>query len=126
MDGSGRTRAVLEWPNTIRRMSVLFKMSEWIEWRCRRRLVLSSFALIIWALPSAALDLSKAVVVVPSNMSGPERKAVTMLLEEVDKRTQIRWECAASWPVTPAPVILVGPVAEMRSFAAEIGEDLAN
>jgi len=81
--------------------------------------------LIIWALPSAALDLSKAVVVVPPNMSGPERKAVTMLLEEVDKRTQIRWECAASWPVTPEPVILVGPVAEMLSFAAEFGEDLA-
>ena len=33
-----------------------------------------------------ALDLNKAVVVYPPNLSTPERKAITMLVEEVEKR----------------------------------------
>ena len=96
-----------------------------IEWHWPPRLVLFSLALFLWALPSAALDLRKALVVVPPNLSGPERKAVTMLVEEVEKRTQIRWERASAWPASSTPVIVVGPVSELRSFAAEFGEDLA-
>src|SRR6266571_556815 len=102
-------------------MTVPLKMT---KWRFLTRLVLSSFALLPG--PSAALDLSKAVVVFPQNMSGPEKKAVTMLVEEVDKRTGIRWERASSWPASPMPVIVVGPVSELRSFAAEFCEDLSN
>jgi hypothetical protein len=57
------------------------------------------------ALP---LDLSGAVVVTPLKLSGPEEKAVTMLVEEVEKRTGIRWPVAPSAPgirveVTTAP-----------------------
>src|SRR5688572_25964101 len=47
--------------------------------------VVWSFGLFVWTIPLAALDLSKAVVVFPETLSGPEKKAVTMLIEEVDK-----------------------------------------
>src|SRR5439155_26466101 len=75
--------------------------------------------------PSAALDLSKAVVVSPENVSGPEKKAVTMLVEEVEKRTQIRWERSSSWPPSPTPVIAVGPASALNSFAGEFAEELS-
>src|SRR2546422_8061185 len=97
-------------------MTVLLKT---IDCRCLLRLVLWSIGLFVWVVQSAALDLSKAVVVFPQNMSGPEKKAVTMLIEEVDKRTRISWERASSWPSAPTPVIAAGPVSALNSFAGE-------
>jgi hypothetical protein len=44
----------------------------------------------------SALDLSGAVVVANPNLTGTERKAVAMLVDEVEKRTGIRWEMATS------------------------------
>src|SRR2546428_3178445 len=38
---------------------------------------------------AAAFDLTRAVIVAPANLSRPEQKAITMLAEEVEKRTQI-------------------------------------
>ena len=38
----------------------------------------------------ADLDLTRAVVVAPASFSAPENKAVLMLIEEIEKRTQIR------------------------------------
>ena len=45
-----------------------------------------------------ALDLTGGVVVAPANLSRPEQKAVTMLVEEVEKRSHIRWEVMPTWP----------------------------
>src|SRR5688572_22973633 len=60
-------------------------------------------------LPAAEtlVDLSKAVVVSPANLTRPEREAVSMLIEEVQSRTGIRWENAHSWPADSIPVIAV-------------------
>lgn len=56
------------------------------------------------------IDLTKATVVVPESLSPRERKAVTMLVEEVQKRTMVRWSVSASIPADrTAPVILAGP-----------------
>src|SRR5882672_1383929 len=96
------------------------------EMLSQHKFVLWSFGLFFWAFPSAALDLSKAVVVFPENLSGPEQKAVTMLIEEVDKRTRIRWERASSWPASPTPVIAVGTVSALNSFAGEFAGELSN
>src|SRR5436190_5417413 len=90
-----------------------------------QRHVLSGLALFVWAFTSAALDLGKAVVVSPENLSGPERKAVTMLVEEVGKRTQIRWERASSWPSSSTPVIAVGPVSALPAFAGDLAQELS-
>ncbi|MEP7341801.1 MAG: glycoside hydrolase family 20 zincin-like fold domain-containing protein [Acidobacteriota bacterium] len=57
------------------------------------------------ALP---IDLTKAVVVTPLQLSGPENKAVQMLIEEIERRTQIRWERSASPPAGSAGVIFIG------------------
>jgi hypothetical protein len=38
-----------------------------------------------------ALDLRRATVSADANLTGPEKKAVTMLTEEVERRTALRW-----------------------------------
>jgi hypothetical protein len=43
-------------------------------------------------MPAFGLDLTRASVVTPPQLAGPEAKAVSMLLDEVDKRSGIRWE----------------------------------
>jgi len=52
--------------------------------------------------PAAALDLTNATVVSPPGLSAPEAKAVTLLIEEVEKRSGIRWEVA---PTAAPPTI---------------------
>ncbi|HXY37113.1 MAG TPA: hypothetical protein VEI07_22990, partial [Planctomycetaceae bacterium] len=54
-------------------------------------------------------DLSAAVVVVPKGLAGPPSQAVRMLVEEVEKRSQLRWTVADVWPARAAAVVLVGP-----------------
>ena len=62
-----------------------------------------------------AVDLAGAVVVVPPHLSRRERQAVTMLVEEVERRTLVRWEVVGSWPASPQPVVAVGLVAALPS-----------
>jgi hypothetical protein len=71
------------------------------------------------------LDLSQAVLVSPSGLSGPERKAVTMLIEEVEKRTLIRWTCTEEWPAEPVPVVAIGPASALADFAGPYSDELA-
>ncbi len=49
--------------------------------------------------PGAALDLTKATVVAPAAFSGVERKAVQVLVEEVERRSQVRWALGESGAV---------------------------
>ncbi len=49
---------------------------------------------------AAEIDLSHAMVVVPDGMSGPENKAVRLLVEEVRARTGITWDVSLRWPST--------------------------
>ena len=79
--------------------------------------ILSLLALAITVLPAQAFDLRTAVVVSPAKLSAPERKAVTMLVEEVEKRTGIRWEQSSVWPGSNESVISVGPISAMGEVA---------
>jgi hypothetical protein len=54
------------------------------------------------------VDLSRAVIVTPPGLSGPEKKAVAMLADEVEKRTQLRWRQSETWPADGSPAIVVG------------------
>src|SRR2546423_1263241 len=63
------------------------------------------------------LDLKEATVLAPLGLSGPERKAVTMLIEEVEKRTRIRFPERADWPPSKVPVIAIGPASLLHQFA---------
>jgi hypothetical protein len=58
--------------------------------------------------PAAALDLTHATVVSPPGLSAQEAKAVALLIEEVDKRSGIRWDMGTS-PVTVEIAHASGP-----------------
>jgi hypothetical protein len=60
------------------------------------------------------VDLARAVVVAPAQLSGPERKALALLTDEVHKRTLVRWEVVHAWPAHSVPVIAVGPASRVR------------
>ena len=72
-------------------------------------------ALVINTAPLAAaepnIDLSQAVVISVSDSAKPAaltEQAVRMLVQEVDKRSMIRWERIEKWPPSKTPVIVVG------------------
>lgn len=68
----------------------------------------------IWA---ADLDLRKVMIVSPDNLNKQEKKAVALLLDEVEKRTLIRWEVTSAWPAESIPVIAAGPASSLAQFA---------
>jgi len=76
-------------------------------------------AAILWALilagtgqSAAALDLRTAQVLADSNLTGPETKAVEMLIAEVEERTGITWTREGS-PATAGPAIAIHHAAAM-------------
>ncbi len=73
----------------------------------KRRVGRSACATGLFLIPAicAGLDLTNAVVVTPSALSGPERKAVTMLVDEVEKRTLIHWPVQTGMPSDGKPAI---------------------
>jgi hypothetical protein len=73
------------------------------------------------------VDLSRTVIVTPPRLSVPEKKAVALLCDEVEKRTQIRWPVSESWPSEAVPVVAVGRDEALKGyekhFAQVPGED---
>jgi hypothetical protein len=67
---------------------------------------------------AASVDLSHATIVAPASLSPQERTAVRVLVEEVEKRTRIRFPVSAAWPDETIPVIAVGPVSTSPAWAA--------
>ena len=80
----------------------------------------------------ADLDLTRAVVVAPASFSARENKAVLMLIEEIEKRTQIRLTRSVAPPTDSTPSIQIqrarrrgagtkkgGPLREGRPIARE-------
>jgi hypothetical protein len=70
-------------------------------------------------LAAPAADLTHATVVVPPTLTGPESKAVSLLVNAVEQRTRIRWtvETGAAKPGTP--VVVVRRAAQARALTAE-------
>jgi hypothetical protein len=69
------------------------------------------------------LDLTGARVVFPRGSSGPERKAVDLLVGEAARRTQVRWTAGSVWPEGGAAVIALGREELLRKeFGDAIGE----
>jgi hypothetical protein len=73
---------------------------------------------------AAELDLRKAVVVAPEKLSGPQRKALDLLRDEVRTRTLVRWELSHTWPADATPVIAVGPAEALKQFAGPFARAL--
>jgi len=68
------------------------------------------------------LDFTSARVVFPGDSSGPEKKAVEMLLDEVEKRTGTRWRSGGAWPGDDGPVLALGRASTLAVFAAKLGD----
>jgi hypothetical protein len=68
------------------------------------------------AAEPAMIDITSAVVLAPAKPSGPEVKAVRMLIEEVEKRSRVRWPLATAWPKASQPVIAVGRFEQLREM----------
>jgi len=71
-------------------------------------------------------DFTGAVVVTHGKLTGPEERAVAMLIEEAEKRTGIRWERSGRWPADGTPVIAVGTVRQTSAPGARFGAAFRN
>lgn len=71
-----------------------------------------------------AIELSNAVIVSPPDLLAPERKAVQVLIEEIEKRTQVRLPMMSVWPSSNAPVIAVGSRAVLNQYAGPYSKEL--
>src|SRR5262245_12203424 len=73
---------------------------------------------------AVAADLSSAVVIVPENASSRVHKAATMLVEEVEKRTGIRWKLANKPPANDTSSVslstFAGPQTKAEGFHVEL------
>jgi hypothetical protein len=82
--------------------------------------VLQAGLLALAALPltAAKLDFRGAVIVIPSTASVPERKAATMLAEEIEKRTQLRLKIESR--TTEGPAFILGRPDQIKSIAPQL------
>jgi hypothetical protein len=94
---------------------------------------LLTFAFLCCALFAAAgaaaadngfLDLTQARIVAPPGLSVPEASAVAMLVDEVEKRTRIRWPVVHAWPSAGPPVIAVGQASALAALAPQAAAEL--
>lgn len=74
-------------------------------------------------LPPLVHDFTEATVVVPRETTGPERKALQFLLEEIESRTLVRWTVASRVPAA-SPAIVLGRFAEVRTILGESADGL--
>jgi hypothetical protein len=54
------------------------------------------------------MELRNAIVVCPADLSKTEHKAIDLLIEEVQRRTLVRWEVATSRPDNGLPAVIIG------------------
>src|SRR3954454_1026046 len=67
-------------------------------------------------------DLTTASLISAPGMTGPEKKAALMLVEEVQKRCNVRWTAATELPKAGQSAVLLG----RRSELARAFPELAN
>jgi hypothetical protein len=67
----------------------------------------------------SAADLTHATVVAPPNLTGPARKAVSLLIDAVRERTRITWPISATDPAGGNAVIRIAQAAPDSKLPAE-------
>jgi hypothetical protein len=75
-----------------------------------------SASLALSAPADSYVDLTRATVVTAPGLSGPEKKAVALLVEEVERRTQIHWQQTDRWPADAGAIIAIAQAAPLRSL----------
>jgi hypothetical protein len=59
--------------------------------------------------PLDVISLTRAMVVCLADLSGPAKKAVAMLVDEVEKRTGLHRATFLAWPARPRPTVVARP-----------------
>ncbi len=103
------------------------KENKSVSWLYRR----AAIAAVVCALAGGAsagtrmLDFSRCVVVTPSQTGSIEQEAITVLQEEVEKRTGIKLKISHAWPAQSTAVIAVGLQSQARDFAGPFASEVA-
>ena len=71
------------------------------------------------------VDLTNAVIVTPPQLSALEQKAVTVLREEIQRRTGLMLAQSTAWPEGSGPVIAVGLAARAKEFGGAFTASLS-
>jgi hypothetical protein len=82
-------------------------MTDRQTWRALVITPLYSLVLLSLVGASRAADLTHATVVAPSTLTGPERKAVTLLVDAVRERTRLSWPVVTADPGPGKPVVTI-------------------
>ncbi len=72
-----------------------------------------------------SIDLTGASLVLPAGLSGPEKKAAEMLVDEVAKRSQVRWPMTDRLPPAGTPAVVLGPRAALEREYPALKNSLA-
>ena len=73
--------------------------------------------------PATTLDLREALIIYSPTIEATQRKAISMLQEEAQKRTQIHWAQSTNWP-SKGVVIAVGDVSRISQFAGPYSHEI--
>ncbi|MGB2865600.1 MAG: glycoside hydrolase family 20 zincin-like fold domain-containing protein [Sedimentisphaerales bacterium] len=73
---------------------------------------------------SSNLDFTNSVIVTPPKLERLERKAITVLREEIQKRTGIQLSTLTEWPKNQQPVIAVGQTGQVKILAGPYSDIL--
>ena len=78
-----------------------------------------SFSILIYPLnlpaSDADLDFTNSVIVTSRKLEKLEQKALTVLREEIQKRTDIQLNTVTRWPRNKQPVIAIGQKEQINS-----------
>ncbi len=87
-----------------------------------------SFLILIFPLcllaSSASLDFTNSVIVMPPKLERLEHKAITVLRDEIQKRTGIQLSTLTEWPKNQQSVIAVGQTEQMKILAGPYSDIL--
>ncbi len=72
------------------------------------------------------LDFTNSVIVTPQKLGKLERKAITVLQEEIQKRTGILLNTLTKWPKNQQTVIAIGQEGQMEDFAGPYSNIFTN
>jgi hypothetical protein len=92
-----------------------------------RILGLSFFVLtfpLVLSASGASLDFTNSVIVTPPKLERLEQKAISVLQEEIQKRTGIQLNTLTEWPKNQQAVIAVGQTGQMKFLAGPYSDIL--
>ena len=97
------------------------------SWLVRGLALLISVAPALRAAESTAagaINLASAALVLPPGLSGPEKQAAVMLVEEAEKRSQLRWPTTERLPDAGRPAVVLGQRAALAQAFPTLAERL--